>query len=45
MIGELKEVLIRLVVDFKVHQIIDIMVVDVPEAYGMLVSRDWSRKS
>jgi hypothetical protein len=28
----------------KVHQIIDIVVVDIPEAYGLLLSRDWSTK-
>jgi hypothetical protein len=43
-IGELKNVLIRLAFNPKVHQVIDIIVVDIPEAYGLLLSRDWSEK-
>ena len=42
--GELKNVLIRLVADERVFQYIDIMVVDIPEAYGLILSRDWSEK-
>jgi hypothetical protein len=28
----------------KFYQVIDIIVVDIPEAYGMLLSWDWSKK-
>jgi hypothetical protein len=42
--GELKDVLIRLSFDLRVHQTIDIVVVDIPESYGMLLRRDWSVK-
>jgi hypothetical protein len=41
-IGELKNVLIRLSSNPKVHQTIDIIVVDIPDTYGMILSRDWS---
>ena len=40
----MKDVLIRFSVDPKVCQFIDIMVVDIPEAYGLILSRDWSMK-
>lgn len=43
-IGELRDVLIRLSTNPVVHQIIDVIVVDIPEAYGLLLSRDWSKK-
>ena len=43
-VGEMNDVLIRLVVDEKVWQFIDIMVVDIPDAYGLILSRDWSAK-
>lgn len=39
---ELKDALIRLVVDPSIHQVVDIYVVDIPESYGMLLNRDWS---
>jgi len=42
--GELKDVLIRLASKPSVHQVIDIIVVDIPESYGMLLSRDMSAK-
>jgi hypothetical protein len=42
--GELRDVLIRLSSDPRVHQTIDIVVVDIPESYGFLLSRDWSTK-
>jgi hypothetical protein len=42
--GELRDVLIRLSSDPRVHQTIDIVVVDIPESYGFLLSRDWSAK-
>ena len=43
-IGEMKDVLIRLSADPRVFQFIDIMVVDIPETYGLILSRDWSTK-
>lgn len=43
-VGELNNVIIRLSSDSRVHQCIDIVVVDIPEAYGLLLSRDWSSK-
>ena len=42
--GELKDVLIHLASNSKVHQTIDIIVVDIPKAYGVILSRDWSAK-
>jgi hypothetical protein len=42
--GELKDVLIRLSLDPRVHQTIDIVVVDIPKSYGFLLRRDWSTK-
>jgi hypothetical protein len=42
--GELKNVLIRLSSNPKVHQFIDIIVVDIPEVYGMFLSTDWSEQ-
>jgi hypothetical protein len=42
--GELKEVMIRIVRNPNFVQIIDIIVVDILEAYGLLLSRDWSEK-
>jgi hypothetical protein len=41
-IGEMKNVLIRMSSNPKIHQTIDIIVVDIPDTYGMLLSRDWS---
>ena len=43
-IGEMKYVLIRLSADPRVCQFIDVMVVDIPEAYGLILSRGWSVK-
>jgi hypothetical protein len=43
-LGELKDVLIRLSSNPKVFQIIDIIIVDIPDAYGLILSRDWSAK-
>ena len=42
--GELKDVLIRLTSNSKVHQTIGIIVVDIPETYGVILSRDWYAK-
>ena len=39
-IGEMKDVLVRLSADPRVSQFIYIMVVDIPEAYGLILSRD-----
>ena len=36
--------LIHLSLNFNVHQTIDIIVVDILEAYGVILSRDWSSK-
>jgi hypothetical protein len=43
-IGEMKNVLIILSSNPKVHQVIDIIVVDIPEVYGLFLSRDWSEQ-
>jgi hypothetical protein len=42
--GELKDVMIKIATHPKFVQVIDIIVVDIPEAYGLLLSRDWSEK-
>ena len=42
--GEIKDVLIQLSSNSKVHQTIDIIVVDIPGAYGVILSRDWLDK-
>jgi hypothetical protein len=42
--GELKEVMIRIARNPNFVQIIDIIVVDILEAYGLLLSWDWSEK-
>ena len=41
---ELKDVLIHLFSNYKLHQTIYIIVVDIPEAYGVILSIDWSAK-
>ena len=38
--GEMKNVLIRLSMDSHIHQMINILVDNIPEAYGLLLSRD-----
>ena len=43
-VGEMEDVLIRLATDERVCQFIDIMVVDIPEAYGLILSRYWYAK-
>ena len=43
-IGEMEDVLVRLSSNDKVCQVIDIVVVDIPEAYGLVLIRDWSAK-
>ena len=42
--GELKDVMVQISSNPKVHQVIDVIVVDIPEAYGVILSRDWSAK-
>jgi len=44
LIGELKYVLILMAIKPQYSQVIDIVVVDIPEAYRMLLSRDYSTK-
>jgi hypothetical protein len=41
--GELKDFMIRMVTHPKFVQLIDIIVVHNPEAYGFLLSQDWSK--
>eukprot|EP00253_Pinus_taeda_P031155 PITA_31155 len=43
-INELNQVTIRLSSNPKVCQVIDILVADIPESYGLILSRDWSEK-
>ena len=43
-IGEINSVTIRLASDPRVVQRIDILIVDIPEFYGLISSRDWSEK-
>ena len=43
-VGEMKDVLMRLFADERVCRFIDIMVVDIPEAYGFILSREWAEK-
>ena len=43
-IGEMEDVLVCLSSNDKVCQFIDIVVADIPEAYGLVLSRDWSEK-
>ena len=40
----MEDVLIRLSSNEKVCQFIDIVVADIPEAYGLVLSQDWSAK-
>ena len=42
--GEMEDVLVRLSSNDKVCQFIDIVVVDIPGAYGLVLRRDWSAK-
>jgi hypothetical protein len=43
-IGELRNVLIRIYFNLKVHQIIHIIVVDILEVYVLFLRRDWSEQ-
>ena len=40
---ELKNFLLTLYMDTRIHHTMDIVVVDVPKTYGMWLSRDWSK--
>jgi hypothetical protein len=42
--GELKDVIIGIVTHPKFVQVIDIIIVNILEAYGLLLIRDWSEK-
>ena len=43
-IGELRDVIIRLSYDGQFHQCINIVIVDISEAYGVLLIKGWSSK-
>ena len=43
-VGEMKDVLVRIACNPSVDQIIDIVVADIPDAYGLFLSRDWSQQ-
>ena len=43
-IREMEDVLVRLSSNDKVCQVIDIVVANIPEAYGIVLSRDWLAK-
>ena len=41
-VGEMKNVLIRLSANNKISQFIDIMVADILDGYGLILNQDWS---
>ena len=43
-IGEMEDVLIRLSADERVCQYIDIVVANIPDSDGLVLSRDWSAR-
>jgi len=43
-IGELNNVMICLSSYHRVHQCINIVIVDIVESYGLMLTRDWSNK-
>ena len=43
-IGQMEDVLIHLASNEKVCQVINIVVADIADAYGLVLSRDWSAK-
>ena len=43
-VREMKYVLVRIACDPSFFQIIDIVVEDIPNAYGLFLSRDWSQQ-
>ena len=40
-VGEMEDILIRLSANEKRCQYIDIVVVDIPDGYGLILNRDW----
>ena len=44
MVVRLRNVLLKLSVDPRIHQTIDIVIADILETYGMWLSWDWSEK-
>ena len=43
-VGEMKNLLIRLSANNKICQFIEIMVADIPDGYGLILNRDWSAR-
>ena len=43
-VEEMEDVLIRLSTNKKICQYIDIVVVDIPDGYGLILNRDWSTR-
>ena len=43
-VGEMKNVIIRLAANNKICQFIDIMVADIPRGYGLILNRDWTTR-
>ena len=43
-VGRLKNVILKLSADPRIHHTIDILIIDIPENYGMWLSWDWSEK-
>ena len=43
-VGEMKDVLVRIACNPLVFQIIDIVVADIPDAYGLFLNRYWSQQ-
>ena len=44
MVGRIRNVLLRLSTDPRIHQTIDIVIAYILETYGLWLSRDWSEK-
>ena len=42
-IGELKGVMIRMATNPQIFQVIDVVAADIPDVYGLFLSRDWSQ--
>ena len=43
-VGRLRNALLRISTNPRIHQTIDIVIADIPETYGMWLIRDWSEK-
>ena len=41
-VGDMRNILIRLSTNKKICQYLDIVVVDIPNGYGLILNRDWS---